>query len=268
MKIFAIKDKYRTNTDFGYLFYYPNKKKFFIELLEDANEDNTPFMLYSFVQKGIKTINSKYSKLWVQQRIVPIDRQNIAYILKENGLKEYDEYELLMLTKGVCAQDEYYLVNIEFDDLENNIKNRFLYRIDDFVYLNDDKFLICFNNHKVKICNIFSILNTNDNLYKFLKLHPNEIKNGQIEIGGYSIEYSDDLFVTSEVLYEKGKDCLISSDDIYTYISSRLVNTKQACEILNCSRQNIEYLIDHNKLKPIIINDKAKMFLKKDIEKL
>ena len=42
----------------------------------------------------------------MQQRIVPTDRQNLGEILRDNGLKEYDEFELLMLATGRCAQDD------------------------------------------------------------------------------------------------------------------------------------------------------------------
>ena len=41
------------------------------------------------------------SKIWVEQRIIPSDRQNIAEILRDNNLKEYDEFELLMLAMGL-----------------------------------------------------------------------------------------------------------------------------------------------------------------------
>ncbi|MBR2823489.1 MAG: hypothetical protein IKE24_07385 [Clostridia bacterium] len=45
--------------------------------------------------------------MWVQQLIVPQDRQNIGQVLKENGLGVYDEFQLLMLTMGRCAQEDF-----------------------------------------------------------------------------------------------------------------------------------------------------------------
>lgn len=42
----------------------------------------------------------------MQQRIAPTDRQNLGQILKDNGLDEYDEFQLLMLANGRCVQDK------------------------------------------------------------------------------------------------------------------------------------------------------------------
>ena len=44
------------------------------------------------MKRGETTVNSYWSKIWVQQRIVPPDRQNIGEILRDNHLQEYDEY--------------------------------------------------------------------------------------------------------------------------------------------------------------------------------
>lgn len=52
------------------------------------------------------TVNAYWSKVWVQQRIAPTDRQNLGQILKDNGLDEYDEFQLLMLANGRCVQDK------------------------------------------------------------------------------------------------------------------------------------------------------------------
>ena len=110
MKIFAIRDATdNAQKDLAYLLYYEVDKRFYIELPENADPWETPLLLASFAQKGEHTINSYWSRIWVQQRIVPSDRQNIAQILRDNGLKTYDEYELLMLSSGRCEQDDYYL---------------------------------------------------------------------------------------------------------------------------------------------------------------
>ena len=44
-----------------------------------------------FFEKGQKTINAYWSRIWVQQRIVPSDRQNLGMIMRDNGLDFYDE---------------------------------------------------------------------------------------------------------------------------------------------------------------------------------
>ena len=99
MKIFAIKTDENEKT-LAYLLYYEKEKSFYIELPDKADPWETPLILSSFAKKNITTVNSYWSKIWVQQRIVPSDRQNLGQILKENNLTEYDEFELLMLSGG------------------------------------------------------------------------------------------------------------------------------------------------------------------------
>ena len=97
MKIFAIRDEAALEqVDLAYLLYYEVEKRFYIELPENADPWETPLLLSSFIKKGETSINSYWSKIWVQQRIVPTDRQNLGQVLKDNNLKEYDEFDLLI----------------------------------------------------------------------------------------------------------------------------------------------------------------------------
>ena len=114
-----------TNKDLAYLIYYEKAKRFYIELPEDSDPWDVPIILSSFVKEGQYTVNSYWSKIWVQQRIVPSDRQNIGQILRDNGLKTYDEYELLMLSQGRCEQDDCYLVPLKQTDLPTEFKKRY-----------------------------------------------------------------------------------------------------------------------------------------------
>ena len=107
LKIFAVKSDHTQDKALAYLLYYEKAKQFYIELPPDADEWDTPLILSSFVKRGHRTVNAYWSNVWVQQRIIPSDRQNIAEILRANGLDSYDEYELLVLADGRCAQDDY-----------------------------------------------------------------------------------------------------------------------------------------------------------------
>ena len=79
MRIFAIKDEsLSSQTVLGYLIYYENAKAFYIELPEDADPWETPLLLSTFVKRGERSVNSYWSRLWVEQRIIPPDRQNIG----------------------------------------------------------------------------------------------------------------------------------------------------------------------------------------------
>ena len=69
MKIFAIRDAAdNTKKDLAYLLYYELDKRFYIELPENADPWETPLLLASFLRRGERTVNSYWSRLWVQQR--------------------------------------------------------------------------------------------------------------------------------------------------------------------------------------------------------
>lgn len=119
MKIYAIKEK---DDVLGWLLYYEKERKFYIELPDHADPWKTPLLLSSFAEWGQTTINSYWSSMWVSQRIIPSDRQNIGDILKDNGLSEYDEHQMLVLAAGRCVQDDYY---IEETEIPNELQRRF-----------------------------------------------------------------------------------------------------------------------------------------------
>lgn len=126
--------------------YCEKDKNFYIELPENADPWRIPLLLSSFAKRGEQTINAYWSKLWVQQRIVPSDRQNIGKILKENGLNEYEEYELLMLGQGRCAQDDYYLEALPENELPKEVAKRFQNKVEDVVPLKDRQLLVFFRD--------------------------------------------------------------------------------------------------------------------------
>ena len=153
MRIFAIKDDTLSrDLVLGYLIYYENAKAFYIELPDDADPWETPLLLSSFVKRGERSVSSYWSRLWVQQRIIPQDRQNIGQVLKENGLTEYDEFQMLMLTMGRCAQDECYLEEINTAGLPPLLLERWKTKVEDVVPLKNFRLLVFFRNGEVRIC--------------------------------------------------------------------------------------------------------------------
>lgn len=93
MKIFAVRDENDAlRKNIAYLFYYEKEKRSYIELPEDADPWETPLILSSFLRRGERMVNAYWSKVWVQQRIVPPDRQNLGMILRDNGMDSYDEF--------------------------------------------------------------------------------------------------------------------------------------------------------------------------------
>lgn len=267
MKIFAIRDEYEpSQKDLGYLLYYEKSKSFYIELPEKADPWETPLLLSSFAKKGETSINSYWSRLWVQQRIVPPDRQNIGQVLRNNNLKEYDEYALLMLSMGRCAQDDYYLVPVEESQLPKDVLQKFTKRIEDVVPLSDHNLLVFFRDGIVRKCDLTSYFAQHSSfsiLQKKLEYFPNV----QIQPGGHGIAWDDMLTIPDFILYKMGELIPLSIDDFRCFASQRMVNATEAAEILDCSRQYINELVKKGQLHPVKAYVKNTLFLKSEVLK-
>ncbi|MCI9126860.1 MAG: DNA-binding protein [Eubacterium sp.] len=59
----------------------------------------------------------------------------------------------------------------------------------------------------------------------------------------------------------------ISIEYFKQFAKKNLVNTAEACEILECSRQNIDSLVKREKIEIVHASSKNKMFFKADIHK-
>jgi len=267
MKIFAIRDDNDLNCkDLAYLLYYETEKRFYIELPDNVDPWETPLLLSSFAKRGETTVNSYWSKIWVQQRIVPTDRQNINQILKDNGLKKYDEYDLLMLSQGRCAQDDYYLTPITQSDLSEDIISRFEKKIEDIVTLENYRLLVFFRDGSIRLCNLKTYFE-NDLKFKILLNRPEYFKSAKMETGGYGISWDVNLTIPDNILYSTGQEVPLSISDFHGFVKQRVINAAEAAEILNCSRQNINDLIKRDKLHPIKASGKDTLFLKSEILK-
>jgi len=267
MKIFAIRDESAAQqTDLAYLLYYESEKQFYIELPENADPWETPLLLSSFLKKGEASVNSYWSRMWVQQRIVPPDRQNLGQVLRDNGLKEYDEFGLLMLSMGRCAQDDYYLAPIGEGQLPEQLQKRFSRLIEDVVPLDGFELLVFFRDGAVKKCGIkerfaktpsFQVLFRNESFFSAVNLQP----------GGHGVEWDVNLSVSAAALYRMGRKVPLTASDFQSFVVHRVVNVAEAAEILNCSRQNIDYLTRAGKLHPVKSSGKNTLYLKSEILK-
>lgn len=265
MKIFAIRDSTdSTHKDLAYLLYYEANKQFYIELPEDADPWETPLLLDSFVQKGEHTVNSYWSRIWVQQRIVPSDRQNIGQILRDNGLKAYDEYALLALSSGRCEQDDYYLEPIDEASLPPQVTRRFSRKIEDVVPLQNYCLLIFFRDGTIRKCDLKEHLAKKPR-YAILLNRPDYFARVQIQTGGYGVQWDSNLAISDSELYKMGNRVPLAVDDFRTFASERIINAAEAADILNCSRQYINELVKTGKLHPIKATEKNTLFFKSEV---
>ena len=265
MRIFAIRDEERSASEtLGYLLYYENAKAFYIELPEDADVWDAPLLLSSFIKRGQHTVNAYWSMVWVRQRIMPPDRQNLGQVLKANGLVDYDEFALLMLAKGRCAQDGYYLTEIKTSEVPDDIKARWSKKLEDVIPISDAQLLAFFRDGSVKKCDVRALVGndtaflavlTNEMLFRAVNLQPD----------GYGVAWGERLTLSDTTLYDNGLDVPLTLDDFRAFVSYRVVNSAEAQDMLQCSRQYVNELVKKQMLHPIREDAKNKLYLKSEI---
>ncbi|WP_426952794.1 DNA-binding protein [Bacillus mycoides] len=58
-----------------------------------------------------------------------------------------------------------------------------------------------------------------------------------------------------------------TKDDLIRFIQNEIVNTSEALEILGCSRQNLNVMVQKEKVKPIKEMPRDRLYFKEDILK-
>lgn len=177
---------------------------------------------------------------------------------------EYDEFQLLMLADGRCAQDDYYLVPVTEERLYKEICRRYEYKVEDVVPLEGYQLLVFFRNGEVKKCDVKALVGE-DRKYVPILTSEEIFCSISVQTGGYGVAWGEQYTIADEVLYNKGHMVPLSLNDFRSFVSNRVVNTKEATEILECSRQNIDDLVRRDKLHPVKVDAKNKLFLKTEI---
>ena len=84
----------------------------------------------------------------------------------------------------------------------------------------------------------------------------------------YYITFNDSIDIPAWLLRQKGKLIPIEYGDFLSFAQNSVVDTTNSCDILECSRQNLSYLVSQGQLAPLRENVKENLYLKKDITRL
>ena len=263
MRIFAIKDDtLPKDTVLGYLMYHEPSMSCYIELPDSADSWNLPLLLSSFADHGEYSINSAWSRRFVQQRIVPQDRQNIGQILVDNGLSEYDEFSLLMLSMGLCEQDDCYLEEVSAEQIPDFLSARWKTKVDEVVPLECPSLLVFFRNGVSKITDVREIAPSSAEPYLANQVRFNTV---EVQPDGFGVYWNEQAMIAHRDLYSHGVTVPLSLKDLHRFVQDRIVSASEACSILDCSRQNIDDLMRRDKLHPIRTDAKYKLFSKAEV---
>ena len=268
MKSYAIYDEdLNRESAIGYLFYYERSRSFIIELQEDLSEWEAPLLFQGLVKKGIFTVSKEASLMWVQERVIPSGRQNIGLILKNHKLKEYSEMALLNLSKGRCAQDHCYIVEISQEDIPEHIKNRMRQNISECFSTEDNQMMCLFIDNTVRKVDLATLLEKYQEL-SYVMRNKELLDDVTVGVGGYSIIFNESIEVQATDLRNYGKLLPLQAKDFYHFASKNVIDTTRACDMLQCTRQNLSYMVKEEKISPIINGTKENLYLKGEIERI
>lgn len=260
MKIFEIIDA-ELELSMGVLLYYEKEKTCIIELQEYLDEWTAPLLFTSYVKQHIYTIPRDISRLWVQERVIPSGRQNIKAILAHHNLKEYDEMIFLEISDGKCSQDSLYIKKIE--SLPEYVLVRTEHNIEECVMSEKQRLLCFFVDGTVKKIDLADICEVEgvDKIIKNDKLY----QSGKVGTGGYFITFNDSIDLPSRILYERGERIPLCLGDFTAFVQNNVIDTTQSCNILQCSRQNVAYMVSHKQMSPIKEDVRGNLYLKGDV---
>ena len=266
MKYFEIRSDLEGDDKlYGVVIYNPSLDEYIVELPEDLAYEEAPILLDTAIENGEYTVGPKAAHLWIEQRVVPPDRQNIGAILKEAKLEEYDEFEMLKICDGRCAQDDFYLKPIPAKSMPIDIVERLKKRIKDYCLLPDLQLIVFFMNGKTMFCDL-GALKEKYFWIQYLNISEEYYYSLHLVTCGYGIAWDEKRQISCEELYSIGDPQDITYEMFKTFVATRTISTSGMCQALNCSRQNINDLIKRDRLHPIKDLDKTKLFLKAELD--
>ena len=129
--------------------------------------------------------------------------------------------------------------------------------------LTDMRLLIIFSNGMIKLFDVKRIIPDfpeyaalrNEDIFALVQVGP----------GGYGVSWTPELDASVGELWESGVEIPLDAKDIEAFVRCNVINTTEATEILQCSRQNVDDLIRRKKLHPIKALPKGNLFMKSDI---
>jgi len=268
MKSYAIYDAdLNRTTAIGYLFYYEKAEEFVIELCEDLDEWDAPLLFQGLVRQGIYTVSKEDSLLWVKERVIPSGRQNIGMILKNHRLKKYSEMALLALSKGRCSQDSCYLGEVQEGEVPENIVERMRKNVQECFVTGDKQLLCMFRDNTVRKVDLTKLVDSYNSVVHVLK-NEDVLRSAKVGVGGYSVSFNGTIEIPASELRKIGVLLPLTTDDFYDFIRTNVIDTTVACERVQCSRQNLSYMVNEGKIKPVIRGTKENLYLKGEIERV
>ena len=95
------------------LTYDEDSEQYAVHIPESIDCNDLPAILSLLAKQGIRELDDKWARRFVEERVVPSDRQNIGTIMRQLHKKKYSEFPILEYTSGRCCMDDFYLQEIK-----------------------------------------------------------------------------------------------------------------------------------------------------------
>jgi len=80
-----------------------------------------------------------------------------------------------------------------------------------------------------------------------------------------SLTFNNSIDVSAAKLYEAGTHTFLSLADLKTFAERNVMTTAEGCILLECSIQNLAYLVRRKNLKPIKSDERGSLYLKGEL---
>jgi hypothetical protein len=129
--------------------------------------------------------------------------------------------------------------------------------------LADMKLLVEFQNGKAKIYDVKRLLKE----YEFFEplKDPEIFSMASVDYNGSGVIWNSDIDVSEWELWTNGVEIALTAEDLDQYQKNNSIGTAEACKLLNCTRQNIDFLTKSGKIHPVMKLGNNKIFSKADI---
>ena len=268
MKTYRITDEYMSPARcIGYLLCYEKQGEVAIELAGDLEEGDAPIFFGSFLRRGIRSIDPQWSRRWVQQRIIPPDRQNLGSILKANRLKEYDEMKLLLLGEGRCAQDDCSVTEDRTGRLPDWMIRRMGEKLTRVIPLTGWSVLVSFAGEDMQVRHIDLQPLLREEQMERLRREEELFRSVSLQPGGHGICWEGSMSIPSGKLLDAGEALPLTEEDLRR-MTSEVLDTGGVCQRLNCSRQYVDRLVREGRLSLLPGSGKNRLYDRAEVERL
>lgn len=108
MRVFAVYNPLSTKRSIcAWVHYEPGTDSYSIEIAPDAKPDELPLMLALFAECGVRQIEDRWARTWVERRTIHPGKYNLEEVLKAHGLDELYVPALFAANKGRSVDDDF-----------------------------------------------------------------------------------------------------------------------------------------------------------------